>query len=354
MPAKVHADEVLHKLGVGRDSRPGTVRVLDLLVLLFRIGVWRVGRLVVLAKVYQVRGPANIPRRPVLQPQLAHLPAQLALKGRLDRRDSGRREGADRLVLLLLAILLCYDGLGDGVQALARPYLLHEPGDIFLGVVEDGLDEGLQGRVARLEVVNVLLVDALAAVVRVRVVDALGVVDGGAGGAGGRGAVALSYMSTLPFVRVGVVAAERRGADGATRSHTLLFLFLQGTHALEMQRRFLLASSSSAFFFPRRPFFAGGWFACVCVVFVSAAALACAAVPAVSMPVSRDGRCTHCGVSDGGGAMTGDRALSARHQSATGENRRSYCRSWFGAEVAVNMAGPECLAQREALTLAGT
>lgn len=54
------------------------------------------------------------------------------------------------------------------------------------------------------------------------------------------------------------VAAEKRVAEGATRSRTLLFLFLQGTHALEMQRRFLLASSSSALFFPRRPFFAGG------------------------------------------------------------------------------------------------
>jgi hypothetical protein len=93
-------------------------------------------------------------------------------------------------------------------------------------------------------------------------------------------------------------------------------------------------------------------------VFVSAAALACAAVPAVSMPVSmpvsREGCCTHCGVSDGGGAMTGDRALSARHQSATGENRRSCCRSWCRAGVAVNMAGPEYFARQEALTLAGT
>jgi hypothetical protein len=54
-------------------------------------------------------------------------------------------------------------------------------GHVVLRVVEDGLDQRLQGRVARLEVVDVLLVDALAAVVRVEVVDALGVVDGGAG-----------------------------------------------------------------------------------------------------------------------------------------------------------------------------
>jgi hypothetical protein len=38
----------------------------------------------------------------------------------------------------------------------------------------------------------------------------------------------------------------------------LLFLFLQGTHALEMQRLFLPASSSSALFFPLLPFFTNG------------------------------------------------------------------------------------------------
>lgn len=52
-------------------------------------------------------------------------------------------------------------------------------GDFVFWVVEDGLDEGLEGRVTRLEVVYVLLVDALAAVVRVWVVDAWRVVDGG-------------------------------------------------------------------------------------------------------------------------------------------------------------------------------
>ena len=42
------------------------------------------------------------------------------------------------------------------------------------------MDEGLQGRVARLEVVNVLLVDAFPSVVRIGIVDAFGAVDGGA------------------------------------------------------------------------------------------------------------------------------------------------------------------------------
>ena len=58
-------------------------------------------------------------------------------------------------------------------------------------VVEDGMDEGLQGGIARLERVGIVAVDAFSAVVRVGVVDALGAVDLGAGGAGGRVAIAL-------------------------------------------------------------------------------------------------------------------------------------------------------------------
>lgn len=56
---------------------------------------------------------------------------------------------------------------------------MYEMGDFFFRTVEDGLYKGLEGRVTRLEVVYVLLVDTLAAVVRVRVVDAWRVVDGG-------------------------------------------------------------------------------------------------------------------------------------------------------------------------------
>jgi hypothetical protein len=65
---------------------------------------------------------------------------------------------------------------------------------VVFGVIEDGLDQRLQSRVARLDF---LLVDALAAVVRVGVVDALGVVDGGAGRACWRGAVALLGMGSV-------------------------------------------------------------------------------------------------------------------------------------------------------------
>jgi hypothetical protein len=57
--------------------------------------------------------------------------------------------------------------------------LLYEIGDFFFGIVENGLYKGLEGRVARLEVVYVLLVDTFAAVVRVGVVDAWRVVNGG-------------------------------------------------------------------------------------------------------------------------------------------------------------------------------
>jgi hypothetical protein len=119
----------------------------------------------------------------------------------------------------------------------------------------------------------------------------------------------------------------------------LLFLFLQGTHALEMQRLFLLASSSSVLFFPRLPFFADG----------CAAALwdALAGAPAASMAeqlsrpswdrrevehkntrhnehtITHRHTDTYCGVSDGGGNARrysfrtpnkGDlRSLSAQH-----------------------------------------
>ena len=100
--------------------------------------------------------------------------------------------------------------------------------------------------------------------------------------------MSVSYRELCLYVLMRL-PAEKRVAEGATRSRTLLFLFLQGTHALEMQRRFLLASSSSALFLLRRPFFAGCWFTCVVLV-VSDVALACASVAAASMPVSRDRR----------------------------------------------------------------
>jgi hypothetical protein len=180
VPAKVHADEVLHELWVRGGRRPRAEGVLVGLVLV-RVRVGRVCVVVGLVEIDQVRSAANVARRPVLQAQLAHLAAQLALKGGLSRAQGRRGRGADLVVVVELAILLGEDVLGDGVEALAGADLVDQVGHVVLRVVEDGLDQRLQGRVARLEVVDVLLVDALAAVVRVEVVDALGVVDGGAG-----------------------------------------------------------------------------------------------------------------------------------------------------------------------------
>ena len=283
VPAEVHADEVLHELRVGGDGGPRAIWVLDLVVLLLCMRAGRVGGLAVLAQVDQVRGAANVPRGAILEPQLAHPPAQLALKRRLDRGGSGRRQRADGLVVVVvvaIAILPGEDGVGDRVQALAGAYLLDEGGDVFFGVVQDGLDERLEGRVARLEAVNLLLVHALAPVVRVGVVDALGVVDGGAGGAGRRGAVALAGCQHTK----GCVSVSTQCVHVPAPPRTLLFLFLHGTHALEMQRRFLLASSSSPCFFPRRPFFA----ACCALLLV---APACAPAPPASMASARDAPC---------------------------------------------------------------
>jgi hypothetical protein len=70
-------------------------------------------------------------------------------------------------------------------------YLLYQVGDFVFGVVEDGLDERLQGRVTRLEIIYVLFVYALAPMVRIGVVYAWGIVYGGTCRTGWSGAVAL-------------------------------------------------------------------------------------------------------------------------------------------------------------------
>ena len=54
-------------------------------------------------------------------------------------------------------------------------------GDLVFRVIENGLDEGLEGGIARLEVVNVFFVDAFAPMIGVGIVDAFGTVDGGTG-----------------------------------------------------------------------------------------------------------------------------------------------------------------------------
>lgn len=63
----------------------------------------------------------------------------------------------------------------------------------MLGVVEDGLDEGLKGRVVGFEVVDILLVDAFATVIRIGIVDTFSAVDGGTSSATGAVAIALDH-----------------------------------------------------------------------------------------------------------------------------------------------------------------
>jgi hypothetical protein len=196
MPAKVHAHQVLYELWVGSDRGPRAVGILDLLVLL--TGVWIVGGSsdVVLVEVDEMRRATDVARRAVFEAQFAHLATELALECEVGRRVGWWGYGADGLVVVVIvvAVLASDDGFGDGIEALACADLADEVGDVVFGVVEDGLDQRLQGRVARLDF---LLVDALAAVVRVGVVDALGVVDGGAGRTCWRSAVALLGMGSV-------------------------------------------------------------------------------------------------------------------------------------------------------------
>lgn len=50
-------------------------------------------------------------------------------------------------------------------------------GHFMLRIVEDGLNEGLESGIVRLEVVDILLVDTFAAMVGVGIVDAFSPVD---------------------------------------------------------------------------------------------------------------------------------------------------------------------------------
>ena len=58
-------------------------------------------------------------------------------------------------------------------------------------IIQNGLYEGLQGGVARFEIVDIFLVNAFSAMVRVWVIDAFGTVYGGTGGAARSVAIAL-------------------------------------------------------------------------------------------------------------------------------------------------------------------
>jgi hypothetical protein len=198
MPAKVHAHQVLYELWIGSNRGPRAVGILDLLVLL--AGVWIGGGNsgVVLVEVDEMRRATDVARRAVFEAQFTHLATELAFECEVGRRVGWWRYGADGLVVVVIvvAVLASHDGFGDGIEALACADLADKLGDVVFGVIENGLDQRLQGRVARLDF---LLVDALAAVVRVGVVDALGVVDGGAGRACWRRAVALLGIRSVQY-----------------------------------------------------------------------------------------------------------------------------------------------------------
>lgn len=66
--------------------------------------------------------------------------------------------------------------------------------------------ESLEGRVSSLEVVNVFLVDALATMIGVGIVDALGIVDGRASRTTGSVAIALQLPSATGDIRGGAHA----------------------------------------------------------------------------------------------------------------------------------------------------
>ena len=121
---------------------------------------------VVVLDIDEVGSAADDADRPVFQSQFAHLARQLFLEfGYRCQRVAVRRRPVQLFIIRRPGILPRYDRFGHIVQALTGSNLLDQIGDLILGEVEDGLNEGLEGGVAGLEIVNVLLVDALTAMV---------------------------------------------------------------------------------------------------------------------------------------------------------------------------------------------
>lgn len=53
----------------------------------------------------------------------------------------------------------------------------------MLGIVEDGLNQGLKGRIVGFEVVDIFLVDAFPTMIGIGIVDTFGAIDRGTGSA---------------------------------------------------------------------------------------------------------------------------------------------------------------------------
>lgn len=177
VPGEIHVDEVHYQLMVVGDFGPGCDRV-GLLLIMLSLHVCMRGAAEACIQKDEVRGAANEAHRPILQVQFAHSPTQLFLEPRYADQRLVTCDGRLQLVdIVLEGRTLGNDGLGNIVQALARPDLTNQVGYFMLGIVENGLDERLEGGVVRLEIVNVFLVDALSSMIGVGIVDTFGAVD---------------------------------------------------------------------------------------------------------------------------------------------------------------------------------
>lgn len=128
----------------------------------------------------QVRCASNEAGRAIFQPQLAYLPTQFLLEpGYADQRPIVGDGRVGYVPVIFRMPTFGYDRLSNGIEALASSNLPYQVGYLMLGIVEDGLDEGLKGRVVGFEVVDILLVDAFATVIGIGIVYTLGSVDGG-------------------------------------------------------------------------------------------------------------------------------------------------------------------------------
>ena len=106
------------------------------------------------------------------------------------------------------------------------------------------MDEGLEGGVARLEIVNVFFVDAFATMVRVGVVNTFGSIDGRTGRTAWGIAVTLMIEVNDRSAREGGVG--RRGI-AEEQARTLDFLLRQALHAVLTHRLLAEAEADESF-----------------------------------------------------------------------------------------------------------
>lgn len=98
----------------------------------------------------QMRCASNVSIRAIVQPQFAHIRAQLRFERRRYIRVC-RTRGSTRIILLFFLLdseplFPRQNTLSHLIQTLTRAYLPYERGYILLGVVEYGLYDMLQRR----------------------------------------------------------------------------------------------------------------------------------------------------------------------------------------------------------------